>query len=204
VEDQLGGFESSGSWLAAGLWGLLKLSPAADEAAIALLQHHWRGLLQYWTPQQLSDIASAVMVIADEHCHQDVELPGGQQLVELVAGLAAELVVRLQQLELAQLQAEGSEVHIWQQDSASSNLISRVPLPWPATLLPARGQQQVPPKRGLAIGPIEQVVCLVNSSQLSWKMLQALTAVGVDVNQPEQQMVEAVEGLAHFMQQGAE
>jgi len=54
-------------------------------------------------------------------------------------------------------------------------------------------------------GPVDHGLSAVNSSQLSWKMLQALAATGVDVNQPPPPLQDAVSVLAGFMrQQGAQ
>jgi len=77
------------------------------------------------------------MVIADEHCEDG----GGDQqqlgqLANVVAGLAAQLAGRLQQLQVAELHAKAGEQQGWQPEGASSRLIARVPAPWPEALLP--------------------------------------------------------------------
>eukprot|EP00775_Hariotina_reticulata_P001087 gene1087-1423_t len=56
--------------------------------------------------QMMADFTGPDLAKANDHLHAKAELPKRQHLLQLVAGLAAELVGRLRELEVAQLQAE--------------------------------------------------------------------------------------------------
>lgn len=197
-----------GPWMAAGLWGLLKLGEPCEERVLQLLQQHCQQLVRYWTPQQLADVAAAVSLTADEQVAQavtaggDAAGPEGQdlQLVEVVLGLSRHLLAVLSQ-------AQG--------DEGADRL---VPLPWPESLLiqvqnsvlnagvPAAQRAAAAVHEIAASGsssssshadgaaPAAEVPMMVvsNMPQLAWRMLQALAAVGVNVSEPADQAMGAV------------
>jgi hypothetical protein len=200
----------NGPWMAAGLWGLLKLGEPCEARVLQLVQQHWQQLVRYWTPQQVSDLAHAVALTADEQVAaavtaggDEAEHVGGQdelQLTQLVVGLSRHMLAVL----CHQQDGEGME--------------PLVPLPWPESMLiqlqtsllsagvPAAqraaaavneiaassagsspaGASDAAAARDVPMMPVQNV------PQLAWRMLQALAAVGVNVSEPEDQDVGAI------------
>jgi hypothetical protein len=190
-----------GPWMAAGLWGLVKLAEPCEGRVLQLLQQHLQQLLAYWTPQQLADLAGSLALTADEQMAAAVtaggdEAPGAstqQQLAELVLGLSHHLLAVLGQQEV-------------QEGNGVSEPV--VPLPWPESLLiqlqaslrdaglpaaqrAAAAVNEIAASASAAggspasatAGAVPMMV-VSNVPQLAWQMLQALVAVGVDISEP--------------------
>lgn len=189
-----------GPWMAAGLWGLLKLGEPCEARVLQLVQQHWQQLVRYWTPQQVSDLAHAVALTADEQVAaavtaggDEAEHVGGQdelQLVQLVVGLSRHMLGVLGQ----QQDGEGQE--------------PLVPLPWPESMLIQLQTSLVTagvPAAQRAAAAVNEIaassdaaardvpmMAVQNVPQLAWRMLQALAAVGVNVSEPEDQDIGAI------------
>jgi hypothetical protein len=178
-------------WLAAGLWGLAKLGEPFEGQVLSVLQQHWRQLLHLWTPQQLADVAAALVAVADEQVAATAtagsEQAAGdvltQQLLLLVSGLAQQLVQSVAHQQQHGVGEEAGEL--------------RVPLPWPESVLvrvqhslhsPVLDAGSDSSSSPAAAQPDEAPTPLVpvhNVPHLAWCMLQALAAVGVNVSEPE-------------------
>lgn len=189
-----------GPWMAAGLWGLLKLGEPCEGRVLQLLQQHWQQLVHHWTPQQVSDIAHALALTADEQMAAALTAGGdeaeqqGLQLMEVVLGLSRHMLAVLAQQQ--------------QGDGEGAGLL--VPLPWPDSMLvqlqaslmqanlPAAQRAAAAVNEIAAAGPggspaagagDAPMMAVHNVPQLAWRMLQALAAVGVNVSEPEDQAV---------------
>lgn len=192
-----------GPWMAAGLWGLLKLGEPCEGRVLQLLQQHWQQLVHHWTPQQVSDVAHALALTADEQVAAALTAGGdeaeqqGLQLLEVVLGLSRHMLAVLGQ----------------QQQGAGEGADLLVPLPWPDSMLvqlqaslmqaslPAAQRAAAAVNEIAAAGPggspaagagDAPMVAVQNVPQLAWRMLQALAAVGVNVSEPEDQAVGAL------------
>lgn len=211
-----------GPWMAAGLWGLVKLGEPCEGRVLQLLQRHLHQLLAYWTPQQLADLAASVALTADEQMAAAVTAGGDEasdasgassqhQLAELVLGLSHHLMTVLSQQQVQ----EGSGV-----------LEPVVPLPWPESLLiqlqaalldagvPAAQRAAAAVNEiaasaaaaggspaSAAAGTVPMMV-VSNVPQLAWQMLQALVAVGVDISEPTDPATGAlIAALSHATKQ---
>lgn len=178
------------AWLAAGLWGLLKLVPLCDDAALELLQRHWAALLAAWTPQQLVDVAGALLATADEGIEDEVL----DVLAGLVIDLAERLVAQLQRQEVQQQEGAWRTAQQHHGLLRAASVTGAVPLPWPGLLVPAAAatrseQAGAPPAQQQRQQQQQQAsadfaVTAVSGPQQAWRMLQALAATGVPVSEP--------------------
>lgn len=214
-----------GPWMAAGLWGLLKLGEPCQGTVLHLLRH-WQQLAHYWTPQQLADVVAAITATADEQvaaiatagsaegqqAMQQQQEEAEQQMVSIVLGLSQQLLVALSQRQ--------------QGGSSSSSYELLVPLPWPESMLiqvqqnllnsgsvPAAQRAAAavsdiaastasassataggsePSSAASAAGQGVPLMAVHNIPQLAWRMLQGLSAVGVNVSEPQDQEVGAL------------
>lgn len=199
-----------GPWMAAGLWGLLKLGEPCEGRVLQLMQQHWQQLVRYMTPQQVSDIAGALALTADEQVAAAVTAGGDEagqlaqqedlQLPHLVLGLCRHMLAVLGQK---------------QEGEGGNGLL--VPLPWPESMLiqlqTSLLNAGVPAAQRAAAAVNEIAASTASSSaaagaeaaardvpmmavqnvpQLAWRMLQALAAVGVNVSEPEDVAVGAI------------
>jgi hypothetical protein len=198
-----------GPWMAAGLWGLLKLGEPCEARVLQLVQQHWQQLVRYWTPQQVADLAHAAALTADEQVAAAVTAGGDEaehvdgqdelQLTQLVVGLSRHMLAVLGQHQ----DGEGME--------------PLVPLPWPESMLiqlqTSLLSTSVPAAQRAAAAVSEiaassagsspagapdaaatdvPMMAVQNVPQLAWRMLQALAAVGVNVSEPDDQDVGAI------------
>jgi hypothetical protein len=165
--------QQTAQWVAAGLWGLARLAEPFQRPVLALLQQHWRSLLALWTPQQLADIAGALALAADEQVAAGAlggTPQGEQQAADVLAGQLMPLVASLSEQLVSVLHA--------QQLQAERGVSVAAAAPWPESLLlqdfgGSAGRGAV---REQADGAM---------AQLAWRMLQALSAVGVNLSEPE-------------------
>eukprot|EP00879_Flechtneria_rotunda_P017951 GHRR01018815.1.p1 GENE.GHRR01018815.1~~GHRR01018815.1.p1 ORF type:complete len:447 (+),score=179.55 GHRR01018815.1:519-1859(+) len=113
-------------WLASGLWGLAKLDEMVHGPCLQLLLQHWRGLLPLWSPQQLADVARALVLSTDQQAAADAASIGFASssslfgdIMPVLLGMAQEMV---QQLQLQQI-------------DLSTGTTSAIAASWPESLL---------------------------------------------------------------------
>jgi hypothetical protein len=184
---------ASAHWLAAGLWGLARLGEPFSGPVLALLQQQWRALLPFWNKVQVADLAWALVAAADESTaaealDQDQAQPQQQpidleQLAPLVLGLAERLAERL----------------LYQQQQGASWVPA---VGWPEVLLLKDAPVPAPEAAAAAAQNDGRAAAgAASCAAAAWRMLQALVAVGVDVNAPTDSRVgEVVEVLTAAMQ----